>query len=499
MAGSRVAVPVLSFLLQVACDAAVPVPTSSPHAATQRSHATTRITVSRDTTRVVAPLAADDLPDYAAALDAVLGKGVTDSNNAALVIGPLLAGRTRGNSPWTPLEPPDPPVSRMLEAAGRPRYFVRVNARPGTRHGGWGKPFEVFGPELENLGSALMDHAIDRAHAGDIEAAGTEIAALARLSAHAVPALTYDQQGLHARESAAETVPVLWARPLDALTGARLLTRLQEVPGYPDVADTLDRVTRLQSLGRIVAMWRDRSADRPISWATREGKTPMPLEWLAKVPVDAVDWDEALRTVNVWIDGLVVELRANPDEVVGVAYRSRVPGGGLGTEHRGLAEWIRDTPPDPQTRLALARTIAEYNFSPPWPVIREMQASEAAWRVALLALAVSIHTARHGHPPHSLAALDVPGLRPELKQGTAGGYRFTLVTQGPRFAVRSQRLPLPLTAWEWDTVGTCADEKGTWWRANMRSGRPVLYARHRRGESPLPDSPSPSTTLCALQ
>ncbi len=108
-----------------------------------------KFTISKETTFITEPLDKDGYPDYAAALNAMLGKGVTPENNANVLIWKALGPRPEGK----PMPPEFFKLMGMDEPSEKGEYFVDL-AR-----------FLRDNPKIDpNEWSAIFDHMRDLAH-----------------------------------------------------------------------------------------------------------------------------------------------------------------------------------------------------------------------------------------------------------------------------------------------------------------------------------------------
>lgn len=321
-----------------------------------------RFTVGKDTTHATEPLDATGRVDYAAAINARLGKGVTPDTNAVVLLWKAMGPRPEGTAPmppeffrqlgvapppeagdyfidfptftkdrlkrepaadaagrpggatrhaWTADQDPDlaawltaneKPLALVVEATRRPHYFsplIQDAANPGLLN------VRLPGAQrARSLGSALAARAMLRAGRGDLDGAWADVLAGHRLGrlvgrgACLIEALV----GVAINTIAAGGVPALLDRAgADAGRLARWARDLRELPPLPDVAAQVDLGGRYMLLDVMLLIDRrgfDVIGGRP------GGDGP-----LADLTLDVIDWDPALRTANRWYDRLAAVLR----------------------------------------------------------------------------------------------------------------------------------------------------------------------------------------------
>lgn len=431
-----------------------------------------RFTVSAETTRVTSPLLPDGTPDYAAALDAHFGAGVTGGNNAAPLLEPEaaqvvgwlgqapalarlvrprvpeapasdeeLALRFHGEwlrgsaGPWTAAELPllaawlegnREPLARVAAAAERPRFFPRPFAAGSPE---WGTaPIPSVLP-LRLAANALRARALQRLASGDAAGALADLVTGEKLAALLArgPELVHGLLGAAVRGIVSEAVPVVaFGKPRSPELKAAVAS-LEALPPRLGIhsAEAVDRTERYRSLSSLVEMARR----GPTAWKTRtlarltaderalgdELLFPYPAGF-ERVPVEVVDWDEALRWTNRCWDRLAAALRDGTPPAATDAPPSAA------------------SPADLDSLVARARSSAEARrelsrlFSPETRAPRtgiSSNEADAQLRMALVALAQAAFRAERGAWAPDLAALAPAFLRSaEGLEGPRGGYSF---------------------------------------------------------------------------
>lgn len=306
------------------------------------------ITIARDTTYFLGPVNPDGTIDYAAALDAIYGKGLLPKDNAAIPLfqafGPhpfvwydQANGRKRlaeilkrleisslpesgpyfrtpdpslmsdivkaTKSPWAGEEYPrvkawltanEGPLAHVVEASRRPRvWFPHFTGSPI----GSGPP---FGNELRWAAHALSARAMLQFRAGNVGPAWTDVLAIHRLAAlqardgRLLSWLLAQANRSIAHETAAAVITQ--GNP-DAASARAWLAELAALSALPASAEVVDRIARAETLDLVSRL----AVERPAK-ALKALDVPA-LAW------DRVDWNVVLRTANGWVDRLVAIAR----------------------------------------------------------------------------------------------------------------------------------------------------------------------------------------------
>jgi len=343
---------ILSVLLSLAALSAFGSPSAAQETPRKGSSAETevKITVSKETTYLLGPLRVDGTVDYAAALNARLGKGVTPENNAAIpllrAIGPgLLVEASRAEvlrrlgmpslpekardlrladgtyrawpggwepesqkaleAPWAAKDYPtmaawlkanEGRLALVVEATKRPRLWIPL---PEGKEG-W--PLAVYlGGPVGGIVRALVARAMGRLHSGDIAGAWADLRAghrLARLIARH-PDTSAWMSGLDGQVGQG-VATLAKSRGITVSEAKAFLSDLRTLPPLPSFFEVLDEFERLETLEAITAL---AHAPKP-DWKVM-AETSLDAPGLADLSASEVDWDEALRTVNRWFDRLV--------------------------------------------------------------------------------------------------------------------------------------------------------------------------------------------------
>lgn len=300
------------------------------------------ITLSRETTRIVAPLTKTGLPDYAAHLNARHREGVTPENNAWVLLeqapaklvawddaavfeefaaAEAAAGRERPaqgalsdqraralKGPWKEADCPliaewlrrnEPALALVAEAARRPRYW-----RP-LPEGDLASVLSMSPVPYRHAANALVARAFLRLQSGEAGRAADDLLSAIRLGSlvghgdTVIDALI----GRDVRDIAAGAIPAVAAR-LDGATARELLAELRRVPPARRLAETIDDGERYLKLASVLAARQTGIARGPGAWKSWIG--PLGSDRGASpfyaMPVTAYDWDELLRLVNRWSD-----------------------------------------------------------------------------------------------------------------------------------------------------------------------------------------------------
>lgn len=452
---------ILSVLLSLAALSGSASPTAAQETPRRGSSAETKvkITVSKEIIYLVGPLRADGTVDYAAALNTQLGQGVTPENNAAIpllrVIGPYFlvdASRAevlrrlgmpslpeKGNYwggwepagdvetakavPWSERDYPavaawlnanERPLALVVEATNRPRFWIPLPEGEES----WPLAVSSYTP-VGGIARALVARAMGRLHSGDIAGAWADLRAghrLARLIARH-PTFNTWMVGVESDAYASGGVAALAkSRRITVGEAKAFLSDLRVLPPLPDVFEVLDRFERLKRLEIIVGFARASKGDREV-WATL-----FDAPGLTGLSASDVDWDEALRTVNRWVDRLVA-VRGKPSFA-----ERRDALGALERELQDLKARARQTlrPENVRTLPRAARDPARARstlgqaigtlFDPDWSAAKLMSNAywvEAQFRVNDTALALAGYRAEKGGFPARLEDLK-PGYLPEI-------------------------------------------------------------------------------------
>ena len=328
--------------LSAAASATETAPSPPPRAA---------ITIARDTTYFLGPVKPDGTVDYAAALDAIYGKGVRPQDNAAIPLfeafgpDPLLWGRKdyeakRRNdladilkrleisslpesgqylrepelslqadilkakrSPWSQEEYPrvrawltanEAPLARVIEASRRPRLWF---PRPKDASIGSTAPFFS---ELRWATGALSARAMLQLRAGNVGPAWSDVLAVHRLAALQAREgrltswlFAKSYEGV-ADEAAAA---IITQGKLDGASARAKLAELAAIAVFQSSAEVVHRILRAETLDGVSRLAVEHSAEE-----VKILDVPA-LVW------DEVDWNVVLRTANQWVDRLLAIAR----------------------------------------------------------------------------------------------------------------------------------------------------------------------------------------------
>jgi hypothetical protein len=284
-----------------------------------------------------------------------------------------------------------------------------------------------------------------------------------------LPSLWAGHDAARLRSGGMVALPILWnQRPIDIAKARTLLARLQDVQPLPEIRDEVDRTTRLQVLATVVEMWRHRQAGRTLEWLG-SFKVPAPPA-VVDLPLDAVDWNEALRLVNIGIDDAVARL-SNP-----ALPETPDNHGPFSFINPGLKAFLARGGYTDSTRKSVAHAVASYaldHYLHGLEVLTSARdAGAARHRLAVLHLAILVDQQLRGHLPDSLDAIDVK-LEPYFRVHQADGYEFEyLPGQEGGFAIRSRPLRLkPTDGSPADRVnGDCVEDTGRWWSNQWTNG-----------------------------
>jgi len=330
-----------------------------------------RITISKETTRILGPLNADGTVNYLAALDARLRKGVTRENNALIpllrAVGPTLIDEKvragvlkrlgmeslpeRGeyyidlwdyagshesqeeadealdramDAPWKEKDIPliagwlkanDKALALAVEATKRPRYYVpAVGVHDPPRM--FDMLLGVRASGVRDIGRALGARANKEAAEGNGDAARRDLVAIHHL-AHlltrcdrfidVVVGMGFEKQACRADRAAASG--------LTAEQAKALLADLRALPPFPGLRGTIDNGERYFALDCVMmfassSLKGEQALLDTIDSIERPGDAATRRESPAGPAAiqEAIDWDEILRTMNHWYDRMVYAL-----------------------------------------------------------------------------------------------------------------------------------------------------------------------------------------------
>lgn len=459
------------LLLSAALAGAAPEPAPSPRARLAGS-----ITVSRETTHLVAPLKADGTPDYAAALNLSHGRGVTPETNAALPLLQAVGPRDLSDAAWagilervglpedavgrqhlTPVgglyadvlramegpwrEADLPAVAAWLNANDNPLALVKDASRrsrlwiPWPEGGSLTRAEAMSPTPYREAARALVARAMRRLGAGDGPGAASDLVAVVRLG-------NLFGQGSHLGESVfgselrslgAERLPVVASR----LTGAQAratLAELREAEAFPSPLERLSRGERYVVLDFAIRLAQEGERKGPSAWRVlleptgAEVKVPAGLY---SVPPEKVDWDAVLEDINRWHDRNAAALRKPlghaRSEALAALRRdfSWMHAAEDVLREPELGRALRQPGKDPRLSQAFASVIARVARTPgegrallPW------YEAGAAFRLAEASLVLVAERERWGGFPADPAALrSLAG--DSLPAGEADGYRYS--------------------------------------------------------------------------
>ena len=455
-----------------------------------------KLTVSPETTHITEPLAADGWPDYFEALNQRHSRGVTPENNSVVLLygalGPAPGGeemppgfferlgvaRPQQDGPYfvdlgvylaetAGIEPTDPQSSReldrLIEATQRPwtaeqnphlAEWLRTNEVPLRIVAEAVQRREYFSPLVSDpespglitaplsgvqqyraLGRALCARAMLRSAHGQLEPAWHDLLTvhrLARLTGRG-PTLIEGLVGsaIEAIAVAAEVSLVAHTRP-DAHTIAGYRADLERLPPRPRMLEKIDVAERYMYLDAMLRMARgDEDAMRLIEADSFAGRL------LARLSLNALDWDAILRIGNKQYDRLAAAARKTDRRERQAALAAELEdakrqmaqlrdGEALqklfaqaGNPRAAISQWVGKT-----TVLLLLPALTQIG-------IAEDRADQRM-RTLNVALALAAYRSDHGGYPERLEALS-PRYLPELPQdvftgeslqyrATAGGY-----------------------------------------------------------------------------
>ena len=328
-----------------------------------------QFTISKETTRVTEHVTEDGWPDYAAAINARLGKGVTAENNAMVLLmqamGPHPEGGTldpkfyellgmepppekgdylvdfykylrgegvdpsdsdayeehvkAGEGPWKKedhprvaawLEENDKPLALVAEAARRPHYFspIVIPEEDGVPGG----LVAVLLPHVQQqreFARTLVARAMLRLGEGATEAAWQDLVTcmkLGRLSGHG-STIIEGLVGIAIESVGREgTVVLLHHAPPDRKTAAAYLRDLAALPERAKMVEAIDVTERYMFLDSTLMLAR---GDFELTELMAAGPSPPARSAIMKMLAIGIDWDETLKMGNRFYDRFVAALR----------------------------------------------------------------------------------------------------------------------------------------------------------------------------------------------
>jgi hypothetical protein len=465
------------------------------------------LTISRETTYVLEPLRADGTPDYVAWLDRRHGADVTPDTNAAIpllrVFGAELDAdvwRAMGAGPaplsgvrwvpggpggwgeqWTkarraPWKEADAPLiaawlranqaalSEIETATLRPRFWIPVPREFSFQS----RPPSLLG--FRQAANALHARTLLALARGDLQAARRDVVTGLRLAGRVGQdaGLVTRLVAVALRGQSAAVVPLLArAAGRDPAEARALVADLRRVPavGSPGELSEVERVRTLQELVHFYRAGRKSPHAWRRSWSeavavAREthgqlGIRPPSTEAFERIPPSAIDWDDALRTLNRWWD-------VQDAEAVAAAAKD--------LERAALGPLLAAAANDAGARRRIGRAFLVLvqrlglDDDPPYHRWRSgAQAAgnqnEAEFRVGLVSAAAAAWRAERGRYPATGADLALgpssPGFDPDADQ-TGYAFRYLANSAGTRFAYSAQ----PQEPGETGVRGFCADSTG---------------------------------------
>ncbi len=397
-------------------------------------------TVSVETTRIVSPLLPDGTPDFGAALNAHFGAGLTADNNAGVplqaatahVVGGLgatadlgviirtlapslqasdesLANRFRdewkdaSTAPWTEADHPvmavwieanAGPLARITEAVQRPRYFPQ-RFPEGTPD--WNDSPVPPLMWVRNAANALRARALLRLGRGDSAGALNDLVTCQRLATvlSSGPTLLDGLMAVAVRGIASEAVPVVGhARP-DLGYALRVLATFCSFPARlgPAAADSVDCTERYDKLTDLVKMarvgpaaWKQALLEKvPAEERASFDFYPYPVGF-DRVPVEAVDWNEALRRANAVFDLYAATIR---DGIPAAATEAAGAALAVAPDPARQDELIQQARTSPEARRQLGWLLGATNASRRAGV--SFNEADVLFRIAIVALAQAVY------------------------------------------------------------------------------------------------------------
>ena len=303
------------------------------------------LTVSKETTFITAPLMSDGTPDYAAALNAIYGAALSDADNASDLLAEILEerfldgwpneaafekhlSRSEGlqlpddfddvfrNQLWESVERPwarqdlvwvaawldanEEALGAVAQAVQRPRYWTR--SEEGVHL--YTQSYPVL-THLHHAGRAFAARAMLRIAEGDSNGAAADIVAGLRLGGLVAGdnLVLEGLIGMPIRKLAAKALMQLAARhELSTEVSDNLLSDLKGLPAPMGMYEHLndERLGLLSGVTLLRALARDEGT---AAWHQLGTIAPPPRGTYC-VPPSAVEWDEALRIVNRFVDRL---------------------------------------------------------------------------------------------------------------------------------------------------------------------------------------------------
>lgn len=421
-----------------------------------------KITISRDTTRLVEPLNAEGYLDYLAAMNDALGQGVTARANAmvpimqalgpaevpeehraryfaALGIPPLepkgeylvswydyvrdsrATGRKLDSyhdqleaaiqGPWSQRERPElaawleanrVPLDRLVEASSRPRcYAPRVAGDAFAVAAAWSLPRSTHEAARALIARAMLNLGQEKS-----DLAWAELMACRRLARLLGQGPTMFEKvvagGLDRMAALATAAVAHYATPTSERATDRL-SQLRELPPLSAMADALDTAERFLYLDAVATL--SRADSRLLGAAPREIRSAM-APWIGA----SADWDEALRIGNAWYDRMVAIARepASANRLAAARALERDlenevrEGRSWGNRLKSLVVESRRT----RAAKAMARALMPVCFPAESMLLIAEQQDAAVARQAQVALALAAYRAEHGQYPDKLSQLN---------------------------------------------------------------------------------------------
>jgi len=328
-------------------------------------------TVGKDTTFVTGPVDKDGYVDYAAALNERLSKGVTPDTNANVpiwqAIGPRPLGSkpmpieffkrmgmdeppekgeyfidlhrylldrkvedpevivaaekelsVTGEYPWTAKDHPqiadwlkanEKPLTLIVEATKRKHYFSPMTPKRTLKGSSGVISVSIPGTHTcRAITTALTSRAMRRIYEGKLDDAWQDLLACHRLARHvghggtAIECLV----GIAVENLAQRAdIALLDVPGLDSKRVRGYLGELKALPPMPAIADVIDLGERISFLDTVMLV------DRTGAGLIRElvGPPNSDEEKLPFGPLEKIDWNPGLRSVNKWFDRLAAASR----------------------------------------------------------------------------------------------------------------------------------------------------------------------------------------------
>lgn len=449
------------------------------------------VTVGPDTTVLTEPLDDEGYVDFQAHANAVMSKGVTPENNAAVLLWqaygpanikeehraefftrlgidtlPEVGDYYRGEEafagdvdladlqdqfiasisrPWTKKEFPS--LARWLAANEKPLALaVEASERPKLYQPLLGGPPLLFVllPHLQesrDVARALVARAMLHAGEGDIEAAQRDLTAVHRLAMlhdqgltliDALVAIAIDSIALNAEKRLA------LSGKLTAKQARELQSQIAALPPMTPMKDRIDKLERYSFIDGVTMIARDpkRAGELEVGPA------------IAKLLSLAIDWNETLRYGNRWYDKLVDALDKPTYRLQKESYEA------LEDELRDVAQQVKSgkwatallLTFGEKRKILLGKTIGEIMVVTMLPAVAAAHKAElmhiARRDLVATSLALAAYKKDHGKYPDELAKL-VPECLKEVPQDifsgepakyTSGRDDYLLYSVGPNLA-----------------------------------------------------------------